>query len=97
MKRVLKGAGLVVLLLVIAVASIGYAVFGDISPIVDGQQVVSGVEAVKDGYVSVFLVDEHLGIVHANRAGTEMLIRDIIRDDHKEIQIAVRTRVTPRF
>ena len=57
MKRALKWVGLVVLLLVIAAASVWYSAFGNNSPIVDGQQVVSGVETVKDGFVSVFVVD----------------------------------------
>jgi glyoxylase-like metal-dependent hydrolase (beta-lactamase superfamily II) len=56
-KRVLKWTGLVVLLLVIVAASIWHSAFGDNSPIVDGHQVVPGVETVKDGFVSIFVVD----------------------------------------
>lgn len=57
MKRVLKWVGLVVLLLVAGAGALYYSVFGDNLPIVDGQQIVPGVETVKDGFVSVFVLD----------------------------------------
>jgi len=57
MKRFLKWAGVVVLVLLVAAGGLFYSVFGDNSPMVDGQQVVAGVETVKDGFVSVFLLD----------------------------------------
>ncbi len=71
MKRALKWVGLVVLLLVIAAASIWYTAFGNNSPIVDGQQVVAGVETVKDGFVSVFVVDVGPGRVALVDAGKD--------------------------
>jgi hydroxyacylglutathione hydrolase len=70
-KRVLKWVGLVVLLLVIAAGSIWYSAFGHNSPIVDGQQVVPGVETVKDGFVSVFVVDAGPGKVALVDAGKD--------------------------
>ena len=56
MKRVLKWAGLLVLLLVVAAASAWYSAFGSNSPIVAGS-LVPGVETVKDGFVSIFILD----------------------------------------
>ena len=70
-KRVLKWVGLVVLLLVIAAASIWYSAFGSNSPIVDGQQVAPGVETVRDGFVSVFLLDVGPGKVALVDAGKD--------------------------
>ncbi len=71
MKRVLKWVGGVVLLLVIAAASVWYSAFGNNSPIVDGQQVVPGVETVKDGFVSVFVLDVGPGKVALVDAGKD--------------------------
>ncbi len=73
-KRVLKWVGLAVLLLVIAAASIWYSAFGHNSPIVDGQLVVPGVpgvETVKDGFVSIFLLDVGPGKVALVDAGKD--------------------------
>jgi len=71
MKRFLKWAGLVVLVLVVAAGSILYSAFGNNSPIVDGQQVAPGVETVKDGFVSVFLLDVGPGKVALVDAGND--------------------------
>ena len=71
MKRVLKWAGLAALLLAIAVFSIGYSAFGNNSKIVDGQQVATGVETVKDGFVSVFVLDVGPGKVALVDAGKD--------------------------
>jgi hydroxyacylglutathione hydrolase len=71
MKRVLKWVGLVVLLLLMAAASVWYSAFGDNSPIVDAQQVVPGVETVKDGFVSVFMLDAGPGKVALVDAGKD--------------------------
>ena len=57
MKRALKWAAVGVLLLLIAAGSVWYSAFGNNSAIVDGQQLVPGVETVKDGFVSVFVLD----------------------------------------
>jgi len=67
--RVLKWVGLAALLLVIAAASVWYSAFGDNSPIVDGQQLAPGVETVKDGFVSVFVLDVGPGKVALIDAG----------------------------
>ena len=69
MKRVLMWGGLVVLLIVIALGSVWYSAFGHNSPIVDGQTLASGVETVKDGFVSVFLLDVGPGKVALVDAG----------------------------
>jgi hydroxyacylglutathione hydrolase len=70
-KRVLKWVGLVVVLLIIAAASAWYSAFGDNSAIVDGQQLAPGVETVKDGFVSVFVVDAGPGKVALVDAGRD--------------------------
>jgi glyoxylase-like metal-dependent hydrolase (beta-lactamase superfamily II) len=71
MKRALKWVGLVALLVLIAAGSAWYSAFGDNSAIVDGQRVVPGVETVKDGFVSVFLVDVGPGKVALVDAGKD--------------------------
>jgi glyoxylase-like metal-dependent hydrolase (beta-lactamase superfamily II) len=71
MKRALKYVGLVVLLLVLAAGSVWYSAFGSNKPIVDGQAVAPGVETVKDGFVSVFVVDAGTGKVALIDAGND--------------------------
>lgn len=71
MKRVLKWVGLVVLSLVLAAGALFYSVFGDNAAIIDGQEVVPGVETVKDGIVSIFLVDSGPGKVALVDAGND--------------------------
>jgi glyoxylase-like metal-dependent hydrolase (beta-lactamase superfamily II) len=69
MKRLLKWVGAVVALLVIAVGSVWYSAFGNNSPIVDGSVLAPGVETVKDGFVSIFMVDVGPGKVALIDAG----------------------------
>jgi len=71
MKRVLKWVGVVVLLLLVAAGTVWYTAFGDNSPIVDGQQVAPGVTVVKDGFVSVFMLDAGSGKVALVDAGND--------------------------
>jgi glyoxylase-like metal-dependent hydrolase (beta-lactamase superfamily II) len=71
MKRVLKGVGVVVAILAIAVAGVWYSAFGSNSPIVDGQTLAPGVETVKDGFVSVFILDAGPGKVALIDAGND--------------------------
>jgi hydroxyacylglutathione hydrolase len=59
------------LLLVLAAAFVWYSAFGNNSPIVDGQQVVPGVETVKDGFVSIFVLDAGPGKVALVDAGKD--------------------------
>ena len=56
MKRILKWVGLAILVVVLGLAGIVFASFHGLSPIQDGQK-LDGVEVVKDGIVSCFLVD----------------------------------------
>jgi hydroxyacylglutathione hydrolase len=70
-KRVLKWVGLLVLVLVFAAASAWYSAFGSNSAIVDGQQLVAGVETLKDGFVSVFMLDVGPGKVALVDAGKD--------------------------
>lgn len=71
MKRALKWVGLAVLVLAVAAASIWYSAFGSNSPIVDGTQVAPGVETVKDGFVSIFVLDAGPGKVALVDAGKD--------------------------
>jgi len=57
MKRVLKWVAVVLLVLVLVLAAGFYVAFGRNRPIVDGWVVAPGVETVKDGFVSAFLLD----------------------------------------
>ena len=56
MKRILKWVGLAVLALVLGLGGIIFAAFHGLSPIQDGQK-LDGVQVVKDGIVSCYLVD----------------------------------------
>lgn len=71
MKRVLIGIGVVVLLLVLAAGGVAYSAFGHTSAIVDGQALVDGVQVVKDGFVSVVIVDGSPGKVFLIDAGND--------------------------
>ncbi|MGA3122339.1 MAG: MBL fold metallo-hydrolase [Polyangiaceae bacterium] len=71
MKRALQWVGLAVLVLLIAAGSLWYSAFGNNSPIVDGQLLAPGVETVKDGFVSVFMLDAGPGKVALIDAGKD--------------------------
>jgi hydroxyacylglutathione hydrolase len=57
MKRALRWVAVGLLVVVLALAAGFYLAFGRNRPIVDGLVVAPGVETVKDGFVSVFLLD----------------------------------------
>ncbi|MBI5548993.1 MAG: MBL fold metallo-hydrolase [Deltaproteobacteria bacterium] len=57
MKRVLKWVGLALLVVVLAFAGIVFAAFHGLSPIEDGRWSLAGLQTVKDGIVSCYLVD----------------------------------------
>jgi len=59
------------LLIATAVVSIWYSAFGRNSPIVDGAQIAPGVETVKDGFVSAFLIDAEPGKIALVDAGKD--------------------------
>jgi hydroxyacylglutathione hydrolase len=69
-KRVLKWLGAAVAVLVIVVAAFWYYVFGNNSPIVDGD-IAPGVETVKDGFVSIAVIDVGAGKVALVDAGRD--------------------------
>lgn len=71
MKRALKWIGLVVLLLGIALGAGWYSAFGHNSPILDGRELAPGVETVKDGFVSIFILDVGPGKVALVDAGKD--------------------------
>lgn len=71
MKRVLTWIGVVFLVLIAALGIFFYVVFGDASPIVDGREVVPGVVTVKDGFVSVFVLESGPGKVVLVDAGND--------------------------
>ncbi len=63
MKRALKWLAVVVLVLACGVGAVLYVAFGRNRPIVDGQSLAPGVETVKDGFVSAFVLDAAPGQV----------------------------------
>ncbi len=71
MKRILKWLGGIALVLLIAAGSLWFYAFGSNKPIVDGQAVAPGVQTVKDGFVSVFVVDAGPGKVALVDAGND--------------------------
>jgi len=71
MKRILVGIGAVLLVLAVAAGAVFYSAFGNSRPIVDGQSLGSGVQVVKDGFVSVDLLDVAPGKVALIDAGND--------------------------
>jgi hydroxyacylglutathione hydrolase len=69
MKRVLIGVGAVVLLLALAAGAVLYSAFAHNRPIVDGQSLSNGGRVVKDGFVSVVILDTEPGKVALIDAG----------------------------
>jgi glyoxylase-like metal-dependent hydrolase (beta-lactamase superfamily II) len=69
MKRVLKWVGIVVAVLVVAAGGFWFYVFGNNSPVVDGQEFAPGVEIVKDSYANVYFVDAGAGKIVLVDAG----------------------------
>jgi glyoxylase-like metal-dependent hydrolase (beta-lactamase superfamily II) len=70
-KRVLLWAGVVVLVLAAGVGWVYYSAFSHNRPIVDGQKLADGVETVKDGFVSAFILDVGPGKVALVDAGKD--------------------------
>lgn len=70
MKRVLKGLGLVLLVLVLAVGGLMVATFAGNGEVVDGRELGSA-RTVKDGYVSLFMLDVGEGKVALIDAGND--------------------------
>ena len=71
MKRVLKWVGIVVAVLAVGVLGLWYSAFGGNSAIVDGQMIAPGVQTVKDGFVSVQILDAGDGKVALVDAGND--------------------------
>jgi hydroxyacylglutathione hydrolase len=69
MKRALRWIAVIVGLLVVAGCLAWYSVFGNNRPIVDQQQVGPGLETVKDGFVSSFLVGGKMALIDAGNDG----------------------------
>jgi hydroxyacylglutathione hydrolase len=78
MKRALKWVGLVVLLVGIALGAGWYSAFGHNSPILDGLKLAPGVETVKDGFVSIFMLDVGPGRVALVDAGKDASGRAVL-------------------
>jgi glyoxylase-like metal-dependent hydrolase (beta-lactamase superfamily II) len=71
MKRVLKWAGLVIVVLAAIAGGILYSAFAHNRPIVDGQELPGAARTVKDGFVSVFVLDAGAGKVALVDAGND--------------------------
>ncbi len=80
MKRVLRFLAVGVLVLVLAVAAVFYIAFGSNRPIVNGQAVAPGVETVKDGYVSAFVLDVGPGKVALIDCGNDVQGKALLAD-----------------
>ena len=75
MKRALRWVLVVLGLVVVLVGGVWFTAFGSNSPIVDGP-IAPGVETVKDGFVSVFLLDVAPGKVALVDAGHDDVGRE---------------------
>ena len=78
MKRALKWAGLVVVLLLLVVGGIWYSAFGHNRPIIDQQTLVPGIETVKDSFVSAYVLDAGPGKVALVDAGNDAAAKAIL-------------------
>lgn len=78
MRRILKLVVLVLVLLVVGVGLFLYLAMRGLSPIPDGRR-VQGVEVVRDGYVSAYIVDLTPGEVALVDAGNDMDATAIIQ------------------
>ncbi len=77
MKRVLRWIGIVVAVLAVLAGGVWFTAFGSNSPIVGGQ-LVPGVETVKDGFVSAFLIDVGDKKVAMVDAGNDKSAKEIL-------------------
>jgi hydroxyacylglutathione hydrolase len=84
MKRALRWVAVGLLVVVLALAAGFYVAFGRNRPIVDGLVVAPGVETVKDGFVSAFLLDVGPGKVALVDCGNDK--------DGKALLAALRRR-----
>ncbi len=71
MKRALKWLGLVLLVIAVVLGAVWYSAFGNNSAIADAQVLAPGVETVKDGFVSAFVLDAGHGEVALIDAGND--------------------------
>jgi glyoxylase-like metal-dependent hydrolase (beta-lactamase superfamily II) len=71
MKRALIGVGVVVLLLAAGAGAVVYSAFAHNRPIEDGSEPAPGVRTIKDGFVSVFVLDAGGGKVALIDAGND--------------------------
>jgi hydroxyacylglutathione hydrolase len=70
-KRVLRALGLLVLVLVLAVVLVGVVTFGGMPDIPDGRDLGGGTRVIKDGFVSLFVLDAGDGAVALVDAGND--------------------------
>jgi glyoxylase-like metal-dependent hydrolase (beta-lactamase superfamily II) len=78
MKRVLRWLAVILLVLVLALAVAWYIAFGRNRPIVDGQVLAPGVEVVKDGFVTAYLLDVGPNVVALVDCGNDVQGRAIL-------------------
>lgn len=79
MKRILKGLGVLVLLLLCVIGAAIYFAFGRTSSIVDGQVLAPGVQTVKDRFVTSFLLDTAPGKVALVDCGSDTAGKAILK------------------
>jgi len=78
MKRVLRWLAVLLLVLVLALAVAFYVAFGRNRPIIDGQVLAPGVETVKDGFVTAYLLDVGPDVVALVDCGSDKEGRAIL-------------------
>lgn len=78
MKKVLLGILAAVALVVVVLAGALFVTFAGHRPILDGYQVAPGVKTVKDGFVSVFVVDVDAKHVALIDAGNDVQARPVL-------------------
>jgi glyoxylase-like metal-dependent hydrolase (beta-lactamase superfamily II) len=83
MKKVLIGIGVVLLLLVCAAGGVFYSAFAHNKPIEDGSELVPGVRTIKDGFVSVMMIDAGPGKVVLIDAGNDKSGKAILAELHR--------------
>lgn len=82
MKRVLIGIGVVILLLLIPIVTIGVMTFAGLAPLVDGVELPGGARTIKDGYVAAYLFptgDKEVALIDCNNDANGLALMEELR------------------
>jgi len=91
-KRILIALGAIVGVLALAIGALAYTMFANLAPVVDGKELVPGIRIVKDGYVTIGVIDNGDGHVALVDCGNDKTGKAILADlaSHGESQSSVR-------